>query len=186
MNKIKSSTVNFIQQRKGDNITFFFAVFFLIVIRFLYFGFKYFPQLHDYIQHHNYAPQGGFFYLVERLGLLGARPLAGILDITLWSWLWQCAIVGVLILSALYAFSAVKFQEIFEKFFGTSKFFIIIYALLPLGIEGTYWMSASTRIIPGMFFAAFLSISRIGRLYGQRGSQAPQSIHALALIGVAS
>ncbi len=142
------------KEKKRDIISLFLAIFFLISIRFLYFGFEYFPQLDDYIQHHNYAPQGSFFYLVERLGLLGARPLAGILDITLWSWLWPCAIVGVLILSALYAFSAVKFQEIFEKLFGTSKFFIIVYALLPLGIEGTYWMSASTRIIPGMFFAA--------------------------------
>ncbi|MBQ8837111.1 MAG: hypothetical protein IJ002_06360 [Clostridia bacterium] len=126
----------------------------LVAVRFLYFGFEYFPQLDDYIQHHNYAPQGSFFYLLERLGLLAARPLAGILDITLWSWLWPCAIVGVLLLSALYALSAIEFHKIFEKLFGTSKFFIVIFAILPLGIEGTYWMSASTRIIPGIFFAS--------------------------------
>lgn len=151
MNKFNSK----LMRKQESSITLlYFATFFLVAIRFLYFGFKYFPQLDDYIQHHNYAPQGNFFYLVERLGLLGARPLAGILDITLWSWLWPCSIIGVLLLCALYAFAAVEFQKIFEKLFGTSKFFIIIFALLPLGIEGTYWMSASTRIIPGLFFAA--------------------------------
>lgn len=132
----------------------FFAVFLLVAIRYLYFGFQYFPQLDDYIQHHNYAPQGDFFYLVEHLGLLAARPLAGILDITLWSWLWPCSIIGVLLLSAMYALAAIEFYKIFKKLFGASEFFIVIFALLPLGIEGTYWMSASTRIIPGILFAS--------------------------------
>ena len=91
---------------------------------------------------------------MERLGLLAARPLAGILDITLWSWLWPCSIVGVLILAALYSIAAIELCKLFEKLLGTSKLFIAIFALLPLGIEGTYWMSASTRIIPGLFFAA--------------------------------
>lgn len=138
----------------------FLSVFFLFSLRFLYFGFKYFPQLDDYIQHHNYAPQGSFLYLFNNLGLLAARPLAGILDITLWSWLWPCSIIGVLILSAIYSLAAIEFYKVFNKLFGTSKFFIVIFALLPLGIEGTYWMSASTRIIPGIFFAAF-SVSQL-------------------------
>ena len=142
----------------------FLSVFLLVAIRFLYFGFKYFPQLDDYIQHHNYAPQGSFFYLFENLGLLAARPLAGILDITLWSWLWPCSIIGVLILCVLYSLASLEFYKVFNKLFGTSKFFIVIFALLPLGIEGTYWMSASTRIIPGIFFAAF-SASQLVRFF---------------------
>ena len=140
--------------KKREFLPLFAVTFFLVAVRFLYFGFEYFPQLDDYIQHHNYAPQGDFLYLFERLGLLAARPLAGILDITLWSWLWPCAIVGLLILSAMYAFAAVVFYKIFEKLIGASKFLIVVFALLPLGIEGTYWMSASTRIIPGIFFVS--------------------------------
>ena len=87
----------------GDNITFFFAVFFLILIRFLYFGFEYYPQLDDYIQHHNYAQlveqmfDGNMGEFIKWIGLLSARPLAGLLDITLWSWLWPCAIIGVIL-----------------------------------------------------------------------------------------
>lgn len=142
------------QQKKGEFLTPFLAVFLLIAIRFLYCGFKYYPQLDDYIQHHNYAAQAGVIENIQTLGLLAARPLAGVLDITLWSWLWPCQIIGVLLISAMYATAAVQFQKLFAKLFGTSSFFLVVFALLPLGIEGTYWMSASTRIIPGLMFAA--------------------------------
>ena len=105
----------------------FGSVLFLIAIRFLYFGFAYFPQLDDYIQHHNYALYGDFFDVLERFGLLAARPLAGILDITLWSLLWPCSILGVLLLSALYAIAAINFYEIFRKLLSTSVFFIVVF-----------------------------------------------------------
>lgn len=151
---MRRTYANRIQQRKGESLTSFFAVFLLVAVRFLYFGFQYFPQLDDYIQHHNYAEQGSLLYLIKKLGFLAARPLAGILDVTLWSWLWPCAIVGVLLICVMYAYAAVEFQKLFSKLFGTSSFFCIIFALLPLGIEGTYWMSASTRIVPGLLLAA--------------------------------
>ena len=140
--------------KRRETLLPFLSVFLLVAVRYLYFGFRYFPQLDDYIQYHNYAQQGSVFYLIEKLGLLAARPLAGLFDITLWSWLWPCMILSVLLLSALYAASAVTFKNLFAKLFGTSGFFFVIYALMPLGIEGTYWVSASSRIIPGLLFAA--------------------------------
>ena len=97
------------------------SVFLLIALRYLYFGFRYFPQLDDYIQYHNYAAQGSVPYLVKALGLFAARPLAGLFDITLWSWLWGCMILSVLLLSAAYAASAVIFRNLFEKHFGTPR-----------------------------------------------------------------
>ncbi len=142
------------QWKKGEFLIPFLAVFLLISIRYLYFGFTYYPQLDDYIQHHNYAAQGSILENIQTLGLLAARPLAGILDISLWSWLWPCQIIGVLLISAMYAIAAVQFQKLFAKLFGTSSFFLVIFALLPLGFEGTYWMSASTRIVPGLLFTA--------------------------------
>ncbi len=160
MTSIKNYFIKFIQWKKGGYITFFLAVFLLVAIRFLYCGFEYYPQLDDYIQHHNYAQQieqshnGDVGEFIKVVGILKARPLAGVLDITLWSWLWDFAIVGVILLSAMYALAAVEFNRIFERLFGTSKFFAVFFALFPLGIEGTYWMSASTRIIPGMLLTA--------------------------------
>lgn len=152
----------------------FLSVFLLVALRYLYFGFRYFPQLDDYIQYHNYAAMGSVPYLVRKLGLLAARPLAGLLDITLWSWLWPFMILSVLLLSAAYAASAVAFRELFEKHFGTGGLFVVFYALMPLGIEGTYWVSAASRIIPGLLFAAlaagcfsrFLDSGRKGQLVG--------------------
>lgn len=174
MNKTYIS--NFIQRRKGDNITFFFAVFFLILIRFLYFGFEYYPQLDDYIQHHNYAQlveqmfDGNMGEFIKWIGLLSARPLAGLLDITLWSWLWPCAIIGVILICAMYAYASVLFLDVFRKTVGTTELFAVIFALLPLGIEGTYWLSASTRIVPGLLFTAlsakfFIAFLEKGKWY---------------------
>lgn len=145
--------------KKQKTLLPFLSVFLLVAVRYLYFGFRYFPQLDDYIQYHNYTQIGSIFYLIEKLGLLAARPLAGLLDITLWSWLWPCMILSVLLLAAAHALSAVIFKNLFERLFGTSGFFLVIYALMPLGFEGTYWVSASSRIIPGLLFAA-MSASR--------------------------
>ena len=92
--------------------------------------------------------------IISTLGLLAARPLAGIADITVWSMFFSRMIVGVAIVSAMYAASACAFKRVFNRHFGTGYVFLAVYALLPLGFEGTYWMSASTRIVTGLFFAS--------------------------------
>lgn len=45
-------------------------------------------------------------------------------------------------------------QSVFRRRFGTGCIFVVLYTLLPLGFEGTYWMSAGTRLICGLFFSA--------------------------------
>lgn len=163
-----------VNRERQNTLLPFLSVFLLAALRYLYFGFRYFPQLDDYIQYHNYAAMGSVPYLIGKLGLFAARPLAGLMDITLWSWLWPCMILAVLLLSAMYAASAVTFCNLFEKQFGTGGLFVVFYALMPLGIEGTYWVSASSRIIPGLLlaalgaacFARFLEQGGKGRLIG--------------------
>ena len=133
----------------------FLLVFALVFVRYCCCGLQYFPQLDDYIQHHNYAAYNpDHWQFILDLGLLAARPLAGILDIMLWSRFWPNMIAGVALISALFAGSAVLFRQVWRRYFGTGWLFIILYALFPLGMEGTYWMSASTRIVPSMFLAA--------------------------------
>lgn len=163
-----------VNRERQNNLLPFLSVFLLVALRYLYFGFRYFPQLDDYIQYHNYAAMGSVPYLIGKLGLLAARPLAGLFDITLWSWFWPCMIVSVLLLSAAYAASAVAFRNLFAKLFGTGGLFVVFYALMPLGIEGTYWVSASSRIIPGLLlcalaagcFSRYLESGRRGQLIG--------------------
>ncbi|MCL2096107.1 MAG: hypothetical protein FWH10_04300 [Oscillospiraceae bacterium] len=133
-------------------------VFALIFTRFVSYGFRYYYQLDDYIQYHLYASSENIPALIKQVGLLGARPIAGLSDIYIWSRFFGSMIFGVLIISLMYSVSAVLLKNIFAKYFNAGWFFIIFFTLLPLGIEGTYWMSASTRIVAGLFWAS-LSIT---------------------------
>ncbi len=134
----------------------FALVFALAFLRFCCYGVEYFPQLDDYIQHHNYAAfhQDDLFGFMMKLGLLASRPLSGVLDVVFWSRFWPVMIVGVALISLMWAGSAALFQQVWRKYFGTGWLFLVIYTLLPLGMEGVYWMSASTRVVPGLFFTA--------------------------------
>lgn len=140
----------------------FIALFIAAAGRLLYCGPRYFPQLDDYIQLHNYATSSDYGALIEQEGLLASRPLAGVSDLYVWSRFWGVLIAAVLILSAMWAASALLFGGVFKRYFGgmfgryfgASPLFAVIYTLLPLNIEGTYWLAASTRVVCGMFFSA--------------------------------
>ncbi len=152
----------------------------LVFVRFCAYGLRYFPQLDDYIQYHDYVNRGlSVAETVDRLGLLAARPLAGLADVCFWSLFFDDMIVGVLIVSAMLAGSAVLFWLVFNDRFGTGPVFFPVYALLPAAFEGTYWMSASTRVVSGLFFAslalyffcAYMEKGGAGRLLAYMFSQ---------------
>ncbi len=147
--------VKLIDTLEKYNKPFIFAtVFSSIFIRYIYYGFHYYYQLDDYIQYYNFASSLDYGKLISNEGLLSARPLAGLFDLFIWSKLFNVMIVGVFIISLMYTFSAILFHSLFKKFYGSGIIFISVFTLLPLGIEGTYWMSASTRIITGLFFSS--------------------------------
>lgn len=133
----------------------FLLVFALILIRFSYYGPTYFYQLDDYIQYHNYMafhPDVG--ELIAGLGILAARPLAGLADLFVWSRFFPVMYAAVVLLSALYAASAVLFQAVFSRHVKCGWVFLLVYSVLPLNFEGTYWVSASSRVVCGLFFTA--------------------------------
>lgn len=132
----------------------FLLIFGLIFIRFCYYGFTYFPQLDDYIQLHNYSAYFSFQQVVLDMDLLTARPLAALGDYFVWGQFWGMLMVGAAVISALYAASACLFRAVWGKYFGTGYLFLVVYALLPLGMEGSYWISASNRVVPSLFFTA--------------------------------
>lgn len=133
----------------------FFLLFGLIFARYCYFGFEYYLQLDDYIQYHNYAAYNADLgALIKKLGLLSSRPLAGLCDLYVWSRFYDRMIAALAAISAMYAASAILLHRVFSRRFGTGWLFFAVYALLPLGFEGTYWISASSRIVVGMFFAS--------------------------------
>lgn len=133
----------------------FLVLFGLVFVRYCYYGLEYFYQLDDYIQYHNFtAYNQDLWAMLAKSGMLAARPLAAVCDTFVWSHLYSSMIVAVGIISAMYAASAIFLHRVFAKHFGTGFLFFVIYALLPLGFEGTYWVSASSRIVVGLFFAS--------------------------------
>lgn len=132
----------------------FLLLFLLVMARYCAFGIQYYPQLDDYIQYHNYARLYDFSTLQELMGILSSRPLAGIADYFFWSPMFDRMILGVALISSLYAAAVLLIWDVLGRYFRTSPVLPVVMALLPLGIEGTYWMSASTRVVVGMFFAA--------------------------------
>ncbi len=130
----------------------FWLVYAAIVIRYLSCGIAYCWQHDDYIQYINFPSVSDYPALLEQEGLLASRPLAAICDLYVWSKFAGAMIVGVLLLALLYAGSAMLWQRVLHRRFGTGWIFTVFYTLLPLGFEGTYWMSAGTRLICGLFF----------------------------------
>lgn len=130
------------------------VLFLLLAARCCAFGFRYWPQLDDYIQYHNYPTSGSFWQLHQRVGLLASRPLAGLADYFVWGRSFDRLILGVFLICALYAAGVVLVKGLLERHFRLGPVFPVIMALLPLGMEGTYWVSASSRVVVGLFFAA--------------------------------
>lgn len=134
----------------------FFA---LIFIRYLFFGFTYYRALDDYIQHNNsFDNPLTPWEIIQSLGALSMRPLAGLSDQFIWAPISSFMIVGLASIALLHGFSAMLFSRVFARYFPHSPLFFVLYALLPVGFEGTYWMSASTRIIPSLFFTAWAGL----------------------------
>ncbi len=130
----------------------FWLVWAAIVWRYLSCGISYCWQHDDYIQYINYPSVDDYVALMKSEGLLASRPLAAICDLYFWQHFSGAMIVAVLLLALLYAGSALLWQRLLHRRFGTGWMFTAFYALLPLGIEGTYWLSAGTRLICGLFF----------------------------------
>ena len=152
MKKINWKSLNL--EVKNRSVLLFLLLFSLIFFRFCYYGLQYFIQLDDYIQLHNQAAYYSAKSVILDMGLLSSRPLASVMDYFFWSHFWPCLMAAVSLISALYAASAVLFRSVWRAYFGTGYVFLVVYALLPLGMEGTYWLSASNRVVPSLFFLA--------------------------------
>ncbi len=125
-----------------------------VMIRAVSAGAEYLPILDDSIQYINYQASGDLFGIIREQGLFASRPLAGVIDLFFVGKMNGCLLLPALIFSAMHGVAGVLFMRLFDKIYGSGIGFAIVYALLPLGVEGTYWISASSRIVTGLFFAA--------------------------------
>ena len=142
-----------IEGRRAEGLT-ALALFLLLMARACAYGWRYWPQLDDYIQYHNYPLSGSFWELQQTTGLLASRPLAGLADYFVWAPLFSHMLLGVAAVSLLYAAAALMLKRQLGRYFPVGPLFLVVLTLLPLGVEGTYWMSASTRVVCGLFLAA--------------------------------
>ena len=137
----------------------FLAVFAAFFGRFLYYGWKYFYTLDDYINYYGNAAfyKSDYSSLWEFLGDTGAlahNPASGITDVFLWSHFFGHMIFAVMILALMYSAFAVIMRRIFERTFGTGYMFSAILCLSPLAFDGLYRFSEAAHVIPALFFAA--------------------------------
>ena len=148
-------STNFKKLIKNRDFVLFISCFFMLLVRYFWRGIAYYPQLDDYIQYYDYR----HFYsslgeAISSLGLLKARPFAGIMDIAFWSSFWDNMWISVVLISLMYAASGIILKKVFKKYFNVSNFFVILYGLAPFGFEAFYWLSAASRIVVGMFLAS--------------------------------
>ena len=116
-------------------------------------GIAYFPVLDDYIQYGSY-PLLGLSHVYIKIGTLAIRPLASLLDPAFWGLFWPNMVLALFLIGVLYFFSAVLLdRSLIALGIKITPFLYCVYLLLPLTFEGTYWISASSRIVAGLFFA---------------------------------
>ena len=146
----KTETKKISWWEKYREIIFFKILFLLSALRFVIFGFKYFPQLQDYRNYYGYnALFSGF-----PTSLLITRPLHGVFNYFVWSKFWGLLIIPALIMAALLTASAWLLYKVCTRRFGSGVIFATIIALSSTTLEGTYWLTASTRVVSGLFFAS--------------------------------
>lgn len=122
---------------------------------YLLYGFRYFPILDDYIQYWCYPAHHDLHHIYITIGTLSTRPIASLLDPAFWGRMWPFMWLAVLLITAMQVASAVLFCKALARWrVRLSPLFALIFMLLPLGMEGRFWLSASSRLVTGTFFAA--------------------------------
>lgn len=140
----------------------FFAILFLaFILKYLIYGFCYYPALDDYIQFGGYPLYHNPAYVLLKIGTIKSRPLSAILDIFFWGRLWQSPHLSLLVSSTFHFFSCIiLYKTAKENDIFISPLFAVLFLFFPLGTEGAYWISASSRIVIGLFFST-LSLSAL-------------------------
>ena len=123
---------------------------FLLILKNLVFG--YFPILDDYIQYGSYSLYTKN-YILFNVGTIYKRPAATVFDLFLWQKLGMN--ISAVIIAVMLVLSLFMLKEIFKIIKVNIGIFTFTFTLLcPLNFESTYWLSASSRIVSGVFFCA--------------------------------
>lgn len=142
----------------------------MALVPYLLYGFRYYPILDDYIQYWGYPARGDLGYVYTVIGTLATRPMASLLDPLLWGKFWPCLSIALICITKLHVLSLLLVRRALHRHNITlSPLFSLLYLLLPLGMEGRFWLSASTRLVVGLLFAA-LSLEFLSRFTEEKKS----------------
>lgn len=142
-------------KEKKQTSFFYWGIFFLLMLlKFGYYGFEYFPVMDDWIQYGTYSlSESPFQEVVLKTQMYTIRPLAGLSDVYIIGKFWDDLSAIFLIITVLHAFSCYFFVRVFEyKKIKTGYIFLLTYGLSPFLTEATYWISASSRLVVSIFF----------------------------------
>ena len=132
-------------------------VFFVILfLKYSYYGYSYLPIADDNNMYGIFRLNEDIFHQVlMKYKLFTTRPVAAALDAYFWTNFWDKLNLSLLLMTILLFVTCYLLHLVSKKCsFEIGVVMLIIFALMPFGSEATYWLSASTRLVVGMFFTA--------------------------------
>jgi len=128
----------------------------IMLLRVFYFGFTYFNYLDDNNTYGIFFRRNADIWneIILWYRLYTFRPIAFFADAYITQWFWPRMEFVLLFYTLMNFITLLLFKDVLKKSgisFGVTG--LIICALVPLNIEAVYWIGASTRFVPGMFFS---------------------------------
>ena len=156
-----------------------------LIIKLFGAGFRYFLTLDDYIQYGCYPLYENLHKVYFEIGTAANRPLSAFLDPWLWGAFFSNMAFALLLMGIIFFLSAKLFDNVLkETGINITPFFYAVYIFLPLNFEGTYWISASSRVVVGLFFASLCTYLLIKYIKsGKKYILVPYVICCLASFG---
>lgn len=151
--------------KKENSLSFGFWIVFAIAVglKYGYEKFHYYPVLDDWLQYGVYQMYEHPLQIFLNYSY-HTRPLASLFDIIVWGKFWPDLTLPFIVITALHIGACFLLYRIFHQLhlsLGIPA--ALIFGLMPLGNEATYWISASSRLVVGLFFMLlslyFLTVS---------------------------
>ena len=148
----------FINDSRDERYTYFFWVglFVVMLLRTFYFGVTYFHFLDDYNTYGIFYRRNADIFndIILWYGHFTFRPVAFFADAYITQWFWPVMWLVLLFYTIMHFATVYLFYKVLKMSkinFGV--FGVILISLTPILFEAVYWIGASTRLVPGMFFS---------------------------------
>lgn len=132
-------------------------LFMLIIVKYAYYGYSYLPVRDDNNAYGVFRLYDNYFQdVILHYKTYTVRPVVALLDPYFWTSFWDNLGAALFIITCMHFVSCILIYKILKAYnlnFGMGA--AVLFALMPMGIEATYWISASTRIVVGLLFVLF-------------------------------